>query len=157
MATEPLLAALPNGDVLELRPGGSWIAANVAALEKLLDAIAPDLDRAGFVKVDMAEVRELDTLGAWLLEKIIRRATLAGHRAETFGISDQYAGLIDEVRQVNRHNPKPAPAQNPVVAKLDDLGRSASNAMQDVADFLQMLGALAWRSLVRCAGRDRCG
>ena len=61
----------------------------------------------------MAEVRELDTLGAWLLEKMSRRATAAGHRAEVVGVADKYAGLIEEVRQVNRRNPAPAPALNP--------------------------------------------
>ena len=45
---------------------------------------------------------ELDTLGAWLLAKMSRRATSAGHRADIVGIADNYAGLIDEVRQVNR-------------------------------------------------------
>ena len=102
MATAPLLTATATGDVLELRPGGSWIAANVATLERLSDAVAPQLDRSGTVKLDMAEVRELDTLGAWLLEKMSRRATSAGHRADIVGVSDNYAGLIEEVRQVNR-------------------------------------------------------
>ena len=90
----------------------------------------------------MAEVRELDTLGAWLLEKMSRRATSAGHRADVVGVADNYAGLIEEVRQVNRHNPAPVPALNPVVAKVNDIGRSAVGATEDVAVFLQMLGSL---------------
>ena len=72
MATAPLLTATPSGDTLELRPGGSWTAVNGATLERLSDDVAPHLDRAGIVKVDMAEVRELDTLGAWLLEQLRR-------------------------------------------------------------------------------------
>ncbi len=64
----------------------------------------------------MTGVRELDTLGAWLLEKMSRRATSAGHHAEMVGVADNYAGLIEEVRQVNRHNPVPAPALNPDTA-----------------------------------------
>ena len=74
LATAPLLTATPSGDMLELRPGGSWTAANAATLERLSNGVAPQLDRAGAVKVDMAGVRELDTLGAWLLEKMSRRA-----------------------------------------------------------------------------------
>ena len=61
--------------------------------------------RAKSVKMDMTGVRELDTLGAWLLEKMSRRATSAGHQAEMVGVADNYAGLIEEVRQVNRRNP----------------------------------------------------
>ncbi len=142
MATAPQLTATASGDVLELRPAGSWTAANVATLETLSGAVTAQLDRSRSLRLDMAGVRELDTLGAWLLEKMSRRATSVGHRAEVVGIADNYAGLIEEVRQVNRHNPAPAPAPNPVVLKVGDIGRSAVGATDDVAVFLQMLGSL---------------
>jgi phospholipid/cholesterol/gamma-HCH transport system permease protein len=142
LASQPLLTAAPSGDVLELRPGGSWTAANVATLEALSAAVTDQLDRSKAVKVNMAEVRELDTLGAWLLEKMSRRAASAGHGTEVVGIADNYAGLIEEVRQVNRHNPAPAPTLNPVVAKLNDIGRSTVGAREDISAFLQMLGSL---------------
>ncbi len=102
---------------LELRPRGLWIAANGAALEALSNAVAAQLDDAKTVMMDMSEVRELDTLGAWLLEKTCRRAAIAGHRVDIVGVSDNYAGLIEEIRQVNRHNPAPPPARNPVVLR----------------------------------------
>lgn len=142
MTSAPLLTATATGDVLELRPGGSWIAANVTALERLSDGVAPQLDRSGTVKLDLAELRELDTLGAWLLEKMSRRATSAGHRADVVGISDNYAGLIEEVRQVNRRIATPVPSPNPVLAKISDIGRATIGAREDVAAFLQMLGSL---------------
>jgi phospholipid/cholesterol/gamma-HCH transport system permease protein len=142
LATVPLLTATPSGDVLELRPTGSWTAANVATLERLSGDIAPQLDQAAAVRVDMAGVRELDTIGAWLLEKLSRRATSAGHRADIVGITENYAGLIDEVRQVNRRTPAPSRAGNPVIAKLGDIGRATIGASEDIAAFLQMLGAL---------------
>ena len=142
MPTAPELTATPSGDVLELRPAGAWTAANVATLEALAGAVTAQLDRSKTVKVDMAGVRELDTLGAWLFEKMARRATSAGHRTEMIGVADNYAGLIEEVRQVNRHNPVPAPARNPAVTKLNEIGRAAVGAAEDVAVFMQMLGSL---------------
>ena len=142
MTIAPLLTATATGDILELRPGGSWIAANAAALERLSDAVTPQLDRPGIVKLDMTDVRELDTLGAWLLEKMSRRATSRGHRADVVGVSDSYAGLIEEVRQVNRRTTAPVPARNPVLAKISDIGRSTIGASEDVTAFLQMLGSL---------------
>jgi phospholipid/cholesterol/gamma-HCH transport system permease protein len=128
LASPPLLTATPSGYVLELRPGGSWTAANVTTLEALSDAVTAQLDRSKTVKVDMAEVRELDTLGAWLLERISRRAASAGHRTEVVGVADNYAGLIEKIRQVNRHNPAPPRPRNPVVVKVNDIGRSAVGA-----------------------------
>ncbi len=142
LTTPPLLTATPSGDVLELRPGGSWTAANVTTLEALSDAVTPQFHRSKSVKVDMIGVRELDTLGAWLLEKMSRRATSAGHRADVVGVADNFAGLIEEVRQVNRHNSPPAPARNPVVVRVNDIGRSTVGAMEDLTVFLQMLGSL---------------
>jgi phospholipid/cholesterol/gamma-HCH transport system permease protein len=142
LTSPPLLTAAATGDVLELRPGGSWTAANVTTLESLSDTVTPQLDRSKSVKVDMTGVRELDTLGAWLLEKMSRRATSAGHRADVVGVADNYAGLIEEVRQVNRHNPAPVTARNPVLVKVNDIGRSAIGATEDLTVFLQMLGSL---------------
>ena len=142
MAIHPLLTATPSGDVLELRPGGSWTAANVTALEALADGVTDQLDRSKIVKLDMAGVDELDTLGAWLLEKMSRRATAAGHRADMVGVADNYAGLIEEVRQVNRRNPAPPPTLNPVEVRVSEVGRAAVDASQDLAVFLQMLGSL---------------
>ena len=142
MAISPVLAATPTGDTLEVRAGGSWTAANAVTLEALSAAIAPELDRSSAVTVDMAEVRELDTLGAWLIEKMSRRAAAAGHPVKVLGVADNYAGLIEEVRQVNRRNPAPVPTLNPVIAKVDGIGRSAVGATEDVSVFLQMLGSL---------------
>jgi phospholipid/cholesterol/gamma-HCH transport system permease protein len=142
LAPAPLLTATPSGDELELRPGGSWTAANVTTLETLSNSIAAQIDQSKIVKLDMAGVRELDTLGAWLLEKMSRRATSAGHRVDVVGVADNYVGLIEEVRQVNRHNPAPPRPRNPVVVKVNDIGRSAVGATEDLTVFLQMLGSL---------------
>ena len=154
MATHPLLTATPSGDVLELRPGGSWTAVNVTALEALADGVTDQLDRSKIVRVDMTGVRELDTLGAWLLEKMSRRATAAGHRADVIGVADNYAGLIEEVRQVNRRNPAPPPTLNPVVVRVNEVGRAAVGASEDLAAFLQMLGSL-FLALVNVLRRPR--
>ncbi len=110
------------------------------------------------VKLDMAEVRELDTLGAMALEKMSRRATSAGHRADIVGVSDHYAGLIEEVRQVNRRTPRADPARNPIVAKISDIGRSTIGASEDVTAFLQMLRFALHRHSRRAApSHGRCG
>jgi phospholipid/cholesterol/gamma-HCH transport system permease protein len=153
LALAALLDARSTGDALALSPSGSWTAANATVMEGLFDAVAPRLQRATALQVDMSGVRELDTLGAWMLEKIARRAKLAG-RTDIVGIADHHAGLIEEVRLVNRHNPKQPPARNPIAAKLDDLGRYAVGTTEDVSIFLQMLGSLC-AALLRVLRRPR--
>lgn len=61
--------------------------------------------RSKALTLDMAGVSELDTLGAWLLEKLSRRAASSSRSVDVVGIADNLAGLMDEVHQVNRHNP----------------------------------------------------
>jgi len=140
---EPLLAASAEAGVLELRPGGSWTASNAVMLERLFEDVAPKLQGARGVRIDLADVQEIDTLGAWLLEKMSRRAAQQGIALELVGVAERYAGLIDEVHQVNRSQPTPRPHGNVVLGWLDQLGRLTWGARVDVLVFLQMLGALA--------------
>jgi phospholipid/cholesterol/gamma-HCH transport system permease protein len=139
---ETVIDGLEGRYSIELHPAGSWTAVNVATLEMLSSSVAAQLDRSKAVRLDMAGVRALDTIGAWLLEKMSRRGTSAGHRVDMVGVADAYTGLMEEVRHVNRHNPAPAPAPNPVLIKVSDVGRSAVGATEDLTAFLQMLGAL---------------
>ncbi|WP_441260253.1 ABC transporter permease [Bradyrhizobium sp. 521_C7_N1_3] len=141
---EPLLLATPSGDALKLCPEGPWTAANVSALETLSRSVGADVDRSSAVTLDMSGVSALDTLGAWVLEKLSRRAASSGsgRSAEFVGVADHFSGLMDEVRQVNRHPPAVAAAPNPILLRLGDLGKSTVGAREDVTIFLQMLGAL---------------
>ena len=113
-------------------------------LERLSDDVVPQIDRARRVNVDMAEVRELDTLGAWLLERMSRRAASAGHRVDLLGFAESYVGLIEEVREVNRRAPALVPSRNSFISKLEHIGRGTIGASEDITAFLQMLGALCF-------------
>jgi phospholipid/cholesterol/gamma-HCH transport system permease protein len=142
LSSAPLLGAATQGETLVLSPSGAWTAIHATALERLISFASPTIDRAHNLKIDMADVRELDTLGAWLLEKMSRGALESGHPATVVGIAGRYEGLIEDVRQVNRRKPASRPIQNPILARLETVGRSAFGAVEDVLVFLQMLGAL---------------
>jgi len=142
LATEPQLIVTSTGDGVEIRPSGSWIAANVGVLERLATSVASRVEQAKSLGLDMGGVSELDTLGAWLLERLSRRGTAGGYQAEVFGVSENYAGLIDEVRHVNRHNPPPPAARNPVIARVEEVGRFVWGFGEEATVFLQMLGSL---------------
>jgi phospholipid/cholesterol/gamma-HCH transport system permease protein len=140
--TVPLLGAATQNESLVLSPSGSWTAAHAATLENLVNFALPKLRQTQNLKIDMADVRELDTLGAWLLEKMSRGAVEAGHPATVVGIASRYEGLIEDVRQVNRRKPASRVVSNPALARLEAVGRSTFSAAEDVSVFLQMLGAL---------------
>lgn len=142
MITVPQLGEATQNETLVLSPSGAWTAAHAADLENLVSFASPKLRQTEKLKIDMADVRELDTLGAWLLEKMSRGATDAGHPATVVGIASRYVGLIEDVRQVNRRKPASRVVPNSVLARLDAVGRSTFSAAEDVSVFLQMLGAL---------------
>ncbi|RTL50689.1 MAG: ABC transporter permease [Bradyrhizobiaceae bacterium] len=139
MSTSPLLNFRSSNGTLELHPGGSWTAAYSGELERLFDAARPRLGQVTKLTVDLADVGELDTLGAWLLEKMSRQAS---QPAEVIDVSDRYADLIAEVKQVNRLQQAVKKSENPILVRLDQIGRYAAGAAEDILIFLQMLGAL---------------
>src|ERR1700687_2360255 len=130
-----------------LSPSGSWTAVHASTLESLVDIASPTIRQRPNLKIDMAYVHELDTLGAWLLEKISREALESGHPATVVGVAGRYEGLIEDVRRVNRRKPASRLVQNPVLARLEALGRSTFSAVEEGSVFLQMLGALGSASL----------
>lgn len=142
MNSEPVLNIVDSDGILDLRPAGSWTAAHASVLEQLYNAVEPRLNQTGKVIVDLTNVGELDTLGAWLLEKISRHTLRSDLSANVVGVSDRYAGLIAEVNQVNRRKPAAERPANPLVIRLEQLGRYAAGTMEDVSIFLQMMGAL---------------
>jgi phospholipid/cholesterol/gamma-HCH transport system permease protein len=142
LSSAPLLGEVTHGDTLELIPSGSWTAGHATVLENLFDVVSPAIQRTKGLKIDMAGVRELDTLGAWLLEKISRRARACGHSVAVVGVADRYAGLNKDVSLVNRDKPTVRPQQNPLLTRLETIGRSTFSTVEDVSVFLQMLGEL---------------
>ncbi|UTD29796.1 ABC transporter permease [Bradyrhizobium sp. WD16] len=142
-AAAPVLDSVVAASGLRLRPAGAWTAAHVEVLERLRDQASSQVADAGALQIDLSGVTELDTLGAWMLEKLSRQVAGAGRRAELVGVADKYAGLIDEVRQVNRRKPQVAPPGNFLVDNVEQVGRSAFAATEDITVFLRMLGALA--------------
>jgi phospholipid/cholesterol/gamma-HCH transport system permease protein len=142
LTSDPVLNVTNSSGVLELRPGGSWTAAHASVLEGLYDRLAPQLRQASALKIDMSGVGELDTLGAWLIEKMSRRASQSGGAENVVGISDRYSDLIAEVQQVNRRKPAAAKPATSVLDRLEQVGRAASGVSDNFLIFLEMLGAL---------------
>ncbi|MDB5629144.1 MAG: hypothetical protein JWQ51_1484 [Tardiphaga sp.] len=142
MTASPVLNATTDGDLALIQPGGSWTAVNGNLLEQLVQSATPVLLQAKRLRIDLSGLHELDTLGAWLLEKTARRSIASGRPATLTGVSDRYAGLISNLHDVNRSADPVRPPRNIVLDRLEHVGRKAFSATEDVSAFLQMLGAL---------------
>jgi phospholipid/cholesterol/gamma-HCH transport system permease protein len=140
---EPLLQSTLRGDRLELVAAGPWTGPHVAALERLVAAAATAGAPARRIIVDMAGVAALDTLGAWLIERLLRGAAARGQEAEFARLPERYRGLFEELRRVNRRPPARGAPLNPLLAGLDAIGRAAVGVKDEFAPFLAMFGAMA--------------
>jgi phospholipid/cholesterol/gamma-HCH transport system permease protein len=143
MIATPVLNSTVTAGRLELAAGGPWTAAHADMLERLVDAAAPRVADAEHVRLDVARVEGLDTIGAWLLERLIRRSGSDGKPAEVTGLSSRYRGLIDEMHAVNLQPREPPKSTNRLVIALDGIGRATVRLAADLTDFLAMFGEIS--------------
>jgi phospholipid/cholesterol/gamma-HCH transport system permease protein len=139
----PVLDSTMTAGRLDLVARGAWTAAHADMLERLVDGVAAQVTDASRVCLDIGKVEALDTIGAWLLERLARRPDRAGKQAELTGVSPRYQGLIEEMRAVNLEPRAVARAWNPVLSPLESIGRAAAMLVSDLAMFLGMFGEFA--------------
>ena len=139
---EPLLESTLRGDRAELVAAGPWTGVHVVALERLVDMAAAASAPARSIVIDMAGVASLDTLGAWLIERLLRGASARGQETEFARLPERYRGLFEELRRVNRRPSARRARLNPLLAGLDALGRATVGAKDEFAPFLAMFGAM---------------
>ncbi len=92
------------------------------------------------VSIDMAGVSELDTFGAWLLERLTRQWTASGRQAVVVGLPQHSADLVEEMHGVNREAPPKPERGNPIVSFLAAIGRGSTGFARSFYTFAQMLG-----------------
>jgi len=140
---EVLLTHKLKGERLELAAGGSWTATHAGELEALVERVTGEAPEAKDVSIDMAGVREFDTFGAWLLERLTRQWTKSGREAVVVGLPEHDLGLIEEMQGVNLEAvPKPV-RQNPLVNTFAAFGRAGVDFGHDLVIFAGMLGAVS--------------
>lgn len=133
MTTQPDLIVF-NDERVALRPSGAWTLANVEALEQLCERqLPPEL-----ATIDISQVTALDTVGAWLFQKLVRRSSSA-NPPSLVGVPDSYADLMKDMEGVNRRRPAAGPRENFLLDLLEHVGRGT---IAESVSFLQMLGAV---------------
>jgi phospholipid/cholesterol/gamma-HCH transport system permease protein len=90
----------------------------------------------------MAGVREFDTFGAWLLERLTREGRSAGRETVILGLPAHDRGLLEEMHGVNRA-PQPEPKKESlIIGALAAVGRGGIGLANGLLIFADMLGAL---------------
>jgi phospholipid/cholesterol/gamma-HCH transport system permease protein len=139
---EALLTHKLVGERLEIAARGSWTAHNAGELETAVERIAGEAPQTTDVSIDMAGVREFDTFGAWLLERLTRYWTATGREAVVVGLPEHDLGLLEEMHGVNREPPPKPDRGNPIVSALAAFGRGGAAFGRNLLVFSEMLGAV---------------
>jgi phospholipid/cholesterol/gamma-HCH transport system permease protein len=146
MDSAPQLDTVGSDAGRSLAASGAWTTAHAAEIERLLADAALAGDHA--TALDLGAVERLDTFGAWALERLVRMH--AGLRLAN--MPERYSGMLGTVAHANLHPPAAPSRQNPVLARVDRVGRATAAFGMDLLGFAAMLGAIAvalFRSLAR--------
>ncbi|MFK8250809.1 ABC transporter permease [Ancylobacter terrae] len=142
-AEAPLLASARHGRELVLVGNGLWVSTNGRALEDLVESSLAESASAEAVRLDMSGVRRLDTLGAVLLDRLLRGIEEAGRRPVLVGLERTFQPLLDDVAKGCHAVPPPRVLMNPIVSGLHVIGRAVVGAAHDGREFLAFLGRVA--------------
>jgi phospholipid/cholesterol/gamma-HCH transport system permease protein len=152
MAAGPTLNCTVTGEWTELAPAGAWTTVQSEALEERVTAATVQVSSARKLVINMSGVRELDTLGAWLLERLIRGCIDRKIEVQFLNLPERYRGLFDQVGRVNRLAAERPVSKNKLLAGLELIGQSTIALNGEFITFLEMLAAFSFailRVLVR--------
>jgi phospholipid/cholesterol/gamma-HCH transport system permease protein len=135
-----------HGRELVFVGNGRWTAAQSHALESAVDACLEESRSStgptSAARIDLSGVRIIDTLGALLLDRVLRTLEEDGVRPQLVGLDRRFQPLLDEVQRGCHEVPPPREHRNPLVGGLYVTGRSVAGGYDDALQFLQFVGAV---------------
>lgn len=133
-----------HGTTFRLIASGSWTVAEAAELDRALRTlqvpIPPTPDFTG--EVDLAGIAEIDTAGAWLLQRTAADWEAAGLRTRFAGATQSFRILIQEVRRRAEAQLPPLETRHPVRALIDDSVKAMNGVWQEAVLMTSFLGEI---------------
>jgi len=135
-------AAIAQPTPQELALSGSWTARGIGAIEPQLDTLsAPSKSE---MVVDGARIDALDTAGAWVLQKLLRRLRGEGSAVQVRDLRPEFGKLLEVVgRQAADEADTPSPVASAPSSLLEGLGRSSAAACEQAVALLGFVGESA--------------
>ena len=126
-----------DGAARTLRLGGSLTVASISGVAPEMAALRPD---GGDLTIDLGELHQIDTTGAWLVHKLLRDWQAAGRPARLDHASDEAKRLIDQVAANDKPTARRLPHGNRIVERLELIGAAVARAVGTLGEFLAFLG-----------------
>jgi phospholipid/cholesterol/gamma-HCH transport system permease protein len=131
-----------HGDQLIVRIGGRMTLAEAEALSTSLAAV--DAAGAARATVDLGDVKALDTAGAWILFRFLRRLESAGVYVELAGNTQAQAALLQRMTPVvEERKPLARAGLSPVRAMVERVGHAVFAFIERAAALISFFGVVA--------------
>lgn len=126
---------------LRLEAAGAWTATNAHLLDSFdISAIRPEHTSESAV-LDLGRIEALDTYGAWLIERLVRRSKASGLPLELVNLPQRFTKLLEAV-QVTRGERRITAPKKSFYFFLETVGRLFPQFAEDVLVFIETFGAL---------------
>ncbi len=151
------LATTQDADVLVMSAAGEWLSATAAELDRSLHALELPAHRP--VAIDLAGVRRIDSVGAWLLLRTAQDLRARGNRVELRNLAPTFAPLFEQVRVGGHLRPvsHPRPEHHSLTGFIARIGEATVALLvraYNILGFFGLVTATAAR-LMRRPGRLR--
>ena len=141
MAAEAsLLHVRVDGRRLVLAAAGGWVAARAGELEALVESAFKKRQPVDQIEINLEHLERLDTVGAWLIERMRRGAGEGKISAEIVGIDPRFKVLLDEVAISNKEPPPKHRHKGALYDTLEHVGIAVAEIGKDFAAIVQFLG-----------------
>ncbi len=139
MSTAPAVTSQRNADGVRLALAGGWTVEAGSQLEKRANALVALAGGARAATIDLSQVDQMDTAGAWVIDRSRHSLAARGVEATTVGARPEHAILLREAH----YRPVEAPPRREILtltSLVADVGESVYAAGVDLVDGLAFLG-----------------
>lgn len=133
------LTTRTEGVKLVIEPRGDWRVSTIGAFDRPLARIEADYDPGNLV-IDLSYLGRIDTAGAYLLGRTLRRCGDPDGDWHYVGEHDTARRLMAEMRTRLAECPMPEERDRGVVAAMSRLGLGAEQAFNEMVDSFAFLG-----------------
>lgn len=130
-------------ELTRLQPVGAWTATASREAESMINRILAQPPGPQRVEIDLTGLTELDTYGAWLIERMTRSLSTRGQTTELANVPEQFKAILESVHETNKAPVHTSRRLNPLLAGLEAIGRAFPQFASDFIAFAEMLGALS--------------
>jgi len=138
MDTVPVLpAAITQKSPQELALSGAWTARGISRNTLRLDTASAA--NHSEMLIDGAGLEAFDTVGAWMLQKLVHRLRGEGATVQLRDLRPEFSKLLDVIEQ-QAADPTESPPALPRQSRLESLGRNVVTAFEQSLALLSFIG-----------------